>query len=214
MTSLIPPATVAANLGIDYDSLSALQQGAFDYLCTSASAIIRNFTGCTFSSTSETIRIGADGRGEFLLLKNPIISVDGGTDMDGTTLTVAPIPFVPGAYDFYWDGLDRLWGFFPWQVIDLDLTWGWTTVPDDIAFVLSEVVRRTNNNPYNLEKKRVGDVEVDYASIAAGQQAVTFTADEEDILNSYKTTEVSLQLGFRPDRIDPHDYARTFWGWW
>lgn len=212
---IIPAATVAANLNIDWASLTTAQQTAFTYLCTSASALITNETGCTFSSTTENIRIGADGRGEFLLLKNPIISVNSAVDIgSGMTLTVSPVPYTAGTYDIIYDGLDKLWGFYPWQIVDLNLTWGWTTVPDDIAYVLSEVVRRGYNNPYSAEKKRVGDVEIDYASIAAGNSPTSFTEGEQSVLNSYKTTEVSMQLGFRPDRIDPHDYAKTFWGWW
>lgn len=215
MASIVPVATVASNLGLDYSSMSAADQASFTYLCNSASALIVGETSISFSQVTETIRIGADGRGEFLLLKNPIASVNSATDCgSGDALTVNPIPYVAGYYDIIWDGLDRLWGLFPWQIVDLSLTHGWSTVPDDIQFVLTEVVRRTKDNPLNTTKRRVGDVEVDYATPRVGDAVAAFTTTEQSVLDNYKTTEASWQLEVRPDKQDPHDYTRIYWGWW
>lgn len=209
MTTLIAPSTVAANIGIDYSSLSAAQQTAFTYQVTSAGSLITTITNCTFTSTTETIRFAADGNGEYQILRNPIITLNSATDVvTGTVLQLSPIPWgATTTYDIGYDGLERLWGMYPFQTIDLNLTWGWTTVPDDIAFVLSELVRVAWNNPYNLSKKRVGDVEVDYATIAAGMTVSSLSKEQREILDSYQDTEQSWHLKTKPNRVDTHDFS-------
>lgn len=219
MTTLLTPTVVAANLGFDYATLTALQQGAFTYLVTSASARITNETGTSFTQVTETIRIGSDGYGEFLLLKNPVVTLNSATDVDtGTVLNIAPLgTTTSGFYNLFWDGLDRIYGFYPYQIVDLGITWGWTSVPDDISYVLTEVTRRSYNNPNSYTKKRVGDVEVDYVepvSPVPGFTLASFNDAEQSILDAYKTTEASYQLECRPDRVDFHDFSRPYWGFW
>jgi len=198
-------------MGQDYTAMTALQQGQLGAQITGASAYVIQYCSAVFVSTTDTLRLTADGYSEIDLAQHPVTTVNTVTDVYTGLAMTLNLPGTAGYYQVYWDGLQKLVCLYPWQTVDVNLTYGFSSVPDDIASVVTQMTIRTFLNPTNLSDRRVGDVEYRWT-----QPSSVFTpnAFEVTIMDVYRETEFSWRLAVRPDYIDPHDFSRNRWGWY
>lgn len=183
-------------------ALTTAESNAVPLFIADASALIRRYTGQTFTKqqTWETIRLRADGRAR--VRQRPVISVDEvvvlNPDMTGTVVT-----------GWWWDGIDIIraswdgglvlnapsrWMDESPDTIQVQYTHGYATVPDDVTAVCAAVaMRRLTEPPAHLREAEVGSYrEMYYDSPSPG--SVNLTVDDKLMLKNYRSSADFMRL--------------------
>lgn len=155
-------------------SLSASEGGRCQYYIDYLSDYLETRTGITFAKlVGVTRRVRADEYGEVLFDDYPVTAV-------------TKIHIVKGDYDYdnpddYWDGCERLYGFFPRQVLDVTYDCGLDPVGKALVGVAIEAVKRgMATTPTGLKSKTVGDVSYEYGDM------LSFSEKEDEIICLYE----------------------------
>lgn len=103
-----------------------------------------------------------------------------------------------GSYAF--NGIDSVYGLTPYVTYKLTVSYGYDTVPDDIAGVVTQLVMAGSGLDANasggLSKYRIGDVEEVYGVTrdASGNPVVTLASLQYDVLESYSSRTWTMRL--------------------
>lgn len=158
------------------------QAGQAQYYIDRVSSFIENQTGAKFSLvTGQVIREQADSYGEVEMMVWPISAITNIHDY----LTDTDLP----ANCYRWDGIQTIYWFRPYQVVDVTVDYGIDPVPADIKGIAIEAIRRgMASNPTSLKSKAVGDVVYQYGTM------LDFPAEDKAVIQSYTSTEGTYQL--------------------
>jgi len=207
--ALATVADVEVALGVAAGSLTPTKAAQVQYFIDTISAYVLEETGVNFDQTTDTVRMQADSFGELRMTNyEPVIAVNTITDYrTGEALSAAA---GTGPQIYYYDGINTVYGLYPRQVVDLNLTYGYASVPASIKGVVVDASRRAYEAPKaNLRERQVADVLEAYGP----QDGSVYLSDhEKDILAGWSDTETSWALGIRPDFRDPREDWRD--GYW
>lgn len=196
---------VEVALGLAPDTLNTAQTAQVQQYLDTISGWIADITGYQFGSTTETVRMQADGNGELAMTRyEPVSAIN--TVLDFKTqmyLSAAP---GTGPQVYYFDGIDTIFGLYPRQVVDVNLTYGDVNIPQSLKGIAVSAAKRAYLTPDGLSVKTVGEVSEEYVS---RDGALYFTATEREILAGWEDSETSWKLNIRPDYPDPRDFWRT-----
>lgn len=99
-----------------------------------ASARIRRAAGSAITAAQATVRY-YPVCGRVVLAGVPVLAVASaaGVDEDGST---APLD------GWQWDGIDRVYGLYGWDLVEITYTTGWDPVPDGVVELVCQVAAR------------------------------------------------------------------------
>jgi len=151
---------------------------------TLVSSYINESVDVSFTETTETVRLKADGFGQ-IKLKGPVTDI------------VSVKNFRTGNEDPWvdFDGIDTLFYLEPHQVVDVTYTHGYSTVPADIKDVCVNLVLNLlgENTPTNIIKYRVGDVEEQYSTSRVANLIDDYV---NGVLDRYRQEWYSIPLAY------------------
>lgn len=154
------------------------------------SALVEGYTGVSFQPMTGTLRAKADAYGTINIDYEPVTGVSSVIDYQ-TQLELN---------SWSYDGLDCVFGLFPFQVVDITFTYGAGTAPPEVVAVATEASKRAMmsfpgaGGP--VKQHAVGDVIDVYDTFRSGSTlGQYFNAGEMEILDSYKETNRTLKLG-------------------
>lgn len=157
----------------------------------SLTSFVESYTGSYFTEhVDENIRLQADAAGLIDFEFGPVTDVSNIYYPQGTDTVLYA----------YWDYLETIYNLKPHQVVDVVMTYGYETVPDDMAAYALQMVLNEFNGVSGgpLESYRVGDVTETYGTGGKGASTPqTYQTLGNSVLESYRRTETSWRLGAR-----------------
>lgn len=152
----------------------------------SVSSFVNGYVDDIFEEiTDDVVRYQADYYGLIDLGGGPISDVS----LISNWRTDAEVSYA------YWNGIDQIYGLQPLQVVDVTYTHGWVEIPDDIKFMVRDIVLGVlelgTSGP--IRSFTVGDVSEVYDTTAGGKVAGVTLAGHT--LARYCTTDYTLRLG-------------------
>jgi hypothetical protein len=155
--------------GVDFNDT---QIANANYLINRVSTYIESVTNTKFSPVTDfTFRAKSDDSGEIVAPVFPVTDVSNFHDF----VTDLDISYPR------WDGMDLFYGLFSKQVVDITVSYGYDTCPDDLKNVVLEACKRGMSvTSTSLIMKTVGDVIYQYGDMLVFPQA------DQDIIDSYE----------------------------
>lgn len=173
MTMLASASELASYLQQDLDTATA------ELLLTVASAEFETAADTKFASTSTTWVVEGRGQTVLALPKHPVIAVSA-VRVDSVTVSASDYALV-GQNLYRSTG----WGGHTWHPskVEVDYTYGYTAVPDDVKGAVLEMAGAAYSNPTLVTREQIDDYAVQYASVAA---AMALTPAAEKTANHYR----------------------------
>lgn len=170
--SLATPAELASYLQQDVDTSSAT------LALQAASALFETAAGTKFASTASTYQVEGRGQPVIALPRSPVISVQA-VRVAGVTLAASDYTLViSNLYRII--GWGRIWGStvptapyvgFPPELVEVDYTYGYATVPDDVKGAVLETAATAYARPQpGVTFEGIDDYIVKSAPNAGGMQ--------------------------------------------
>lgn len=165
-------------------TFTAEEEAQATYYINRISAFIGSY--CDLISLEEVvddeIRAQADYYGIIEVGGGPISVVTSVEAVDGT-----------GEVGYSFDGSNRIFGFEPFQTVDIVLTRGSDVIPEDLKQVALDAVVDVMRLPseVRLTQRKVGDITYVYEN-GDGTATVQFS---QNVLDRYATTEYTWRLG-------------------
>lgn len=179
-------------------------RGRVETLLKRASAVVRSYTGQSFTKETTTERIRPRGD-KVILPKRPVVSVESVGVFDGTNV----LPIV----GYMWDGGCEIWlcpgetvinlaadvlDLFRYNtpLVEVAYTHGYDMVPEDIVTVVCGMVARTYASPGvagTYKSQTVGPFSATLSD-AAAQGIAGLTDADRLILNRYRRSTGTVEL--------------------
>lgn len=203
MTALATVEDVEARLGRGLTTEETIRVEA---MLADVSAMVRSYTGQTFTVTADdqvTLRgIG----GEIRLPQRPVTSVSAVVAIGGEGLPDVPL------VDWAWDGIDTIRVGEGSFVINLPEVWwdddgypgtyrvtyshGDERTPADVLAVICGVVLRVFSNPNGYRSETVGSYSVTYAPPGSGESVgTTLSRADRTVLDRYRRKTGTIKVG-------------------
>lgn len=176
--------------------LESGDEGQAQYYITLVSRYIEAYTRVKFEETTTTIHTKSDYYGVVELPGGPVVSVDEVLYFHGSE--------PPG---WQWDGDDMIYGLEPKIAVDVTYTYGYDSIPEEIAAIATEGAKRLMLSPDGQEagpllRYKVGDVEEMYKPpFKIGIGGGLFNDLETMILDEYRVTATTWRIGFTQPTI-------------
>lgn len=179
MTSLASLSDLGVRLGLDLSDDSRAEA-----LLADVSARVTNYTGCTFTTTTDD-EVDVDVCcGKAVLPNGPVISIDS-VEIDGNPVT------------YTWTAGRTIKDLQVIGPVTVTYTWGYDAVPDDVIAVVCQIAGRAYGvNPQNAANtsESLGDWSIGTgAAGAAGPLGMM--NDERGTLNRYKARPGAVRMG-------------------
>lgn len=160
MSQLATPSELASYLQQDLDASTA------NLALTTASGLFELEANTKFASTAATWTVEGCGQAVLAIPHHPLIAVVQ-VRVDSTVISSSD-------YALVGQNLYRLtgWGGRLWrpQKVEVDLTYGYTSVPDDVKLAVLDLAAEEYRNPSNAVSEQIDDYMVRYE---AGTQILT-----------------------------------------
>lgn len=175
-------------------------------LLADASAVIRAYTGQTFTLVEDDVVVLRAAGGTLTLPQRPVVSVT-------SVVAVGGSPALPDftVVDWVWDEIDTIRLGDGSAVINIPEVWwdddgypgtyrvtyshGYATVPDDVVGVACAMVMRVLATPAGVRSESIGPYSVTYAIPAAGEQlGVNLTRYEKQMLARYRKSANTVRV--------------------
>lgn len=172
-------------------AVGVTEQNRWQAYIDSISSFVNGYVDDIFEEiTDDVVRCQADYYG--------LIDLGGGPISDVTLVanwrTAAEVTYA------YWNGIDQIQRLQPLQVVDVTYTHGWAVIPDDIAFMVRDLVAgvlQLNENGASgpIRSFTVGDVSEVY-DISAGNSLAAVVVGAHTLAR-YCNGDYTLRLGQR-----------------
>lgn len=172
MSQLATPAELASYLQKDLDTSSAT------LALTIASGLFETAAATKFGATASTYQVEGRGQPVISIPREPLISVQQ-VRVAGAILLASDYTLVMNNL-YRVVGWGRVWGStsatapyvgFPPDLVEVDYTYGYTTVPDDVKGAVLETAGAMYQNPdITVAKESIDDYSVESARAAGGVQ--------------------------------------------
>jgi hypothetical protein len=173
VVQLATPAELASYLQQDLDTSTA------NLVLDVASGEFEDAADTKFAASSATTTFEGRGQTVLALPKHPVIAV--------SQVRVDSVIVASTAYFLVGQNLYRVsgWGGRTWhpQKVEVDYTYGFTSVPDDVKGAVLEMAGAGYGNPAAATREQIDDYAIQYA---AGSGGVGLTPNAEKVANRYR----------------------------